>query len=190
MKALIDIDENLLKLSSDDKSYIENVALRNALKAKNCIHLMDDKEKKEWMLHYYYAKTPPKAIEYNVKLYKSLDADAYSLLVEQELFIASGAKNISKAAMDIFTEGWYTLYGKKQVSLADVVSLKEAMLDRNKIAQISNPYMGLAFFENEILRTRLPEEVKELWWKCKISNLTTFIEQMSKTDQIAAANKT
>lgn len=186
MKTLVDIDANLLKLSLDDTSYIENVALNGALKAKNFMHLKDDKNKKEWMLSYMYAKTPPKVIEYNVQLYRSMGVEAYNRLVEQELFVSAGANVVSKGATELFTEGWYTLYGKKVVSLADVVSLKEAMQDRNKVAQIKNPFMGLAFFEIDILRNTLPTDVRVLFWNCKISNLTTFIEQMSKTDQIAA----
>jgi len=186
MKTLVDIDDNLLKLSADDKSYIENVALTAALRAKNFTHLWEEKDKKEWLLPYMYAKTPPKVIEYNVTMYKRLGREDYNVLVDQELYISAGVNVVPKHASDLFTAGWYTSYGKNEVSLPDVVSLRDAMQDSSKITQITNPFMGLAFFEYEILRNKLPEDVRDIYWKCKVSNISTFIEQMTKTDKLAA----
>lgn len=186
MKTLVDIDENSMKLSPDDMSYINHVALDAALKAKNFLHLKEDQDTKAWMIKYMYAKTPPKVIEHNIEIYKKMKVEDYKLFIEQELFISAGAEASAKEAHELFTQGWYTLYGKNAVSLNDVRSLREALQDRAKILQITNPVMGVALFQIEMLRDKLPENIRDLYLKQKISNLTTFIERMASTDQIAA----
>ncbi len=188
MKTLIDIDPNRMKLKTIDLDYIENIALESALKAKNFTHLLDDKNKRAWLLTYMYAKTSPQVIEYNVKLYESLGKENYDLVVKKELCISSGPQSVPPGTSDFFSEGWYTLYGKSKFSLEKVINLKSVMEDPSKLSQDIDPMIGLIYFKYRLVQQTLPLSFQATYWSAKVSNISTFIKQVSQTDQLATKN--
>lgn len=189
MTTLIDIDPSKLKLGPKDKEYIENYALKLALKAKNFTHFLDDGEKKKWMLTYMFAKTQPKDIDGNVELYKGLGLEKYNQLVALEMSISSGSKCVPEGTTDIFTEGWYTLYGKSLFPLEKVIKLKTIMEDPFSYNLHVDPRVGHIYFKYRLVQETVPQDLRQTYWKTKISNISTFIAQVSNTDKIAAQNK-
>lgn len=188
MKTLVDIESTQLKLTSIDKEYIENIALENALKAKNLTSLLNDKDKRAWLLTYMYAKTPPQVIEHNVQLYEHLGKVNYNLLVNKELCISAGPKSVPEGTSDLFTEGWYNLYGKSQFPLENVISLRNVMEDPSKLNQNIDPMIGLIYFKYRLVQQTIPTELQPTYWSAKVSNISSFIKQVSRTDKIAVQN--
>lgn len=193
MRTLVDIDPARLEannkekeLSKADKEYLDDVALKNALKAKNLERFLDNEEKRVWLSHYGYARTAPKTIEYNVKIYQALGRVRFDQFVEQELYISTGTKDLT---LGILTEGWYTQFGLNRFSLADVKSLRDTLEDPSKLNGSTHAKVGHVFFQYRLLQTSLPENLRDMYWKCKISNLTTFINQISAANAMTESKK-
>lgn len=185
MKTLVDIDENRIRLRPIDKQYLTEINLPNTLEIKKCVPMLDDEAKNRWLTHYMYAKTAPEVISGNVELYQCLGKDNYNSYVEREKYISSGPDALSKEVSEFFSTGMYTLYNRSEFPLEDIVRLRKTMKKPSQIVDVP-PRVGYIYFQYRLAQNALPEDSRELYWKTKISNFKTFIEQASRTSQIAA----
>lgn len=201
MQTLINIDVDKIRLTPNDTGYITEIGLPCALEAKKCVHLLDDADKKTWLISYMYAKTSPEVIKENVKLRQSLGKEAHRVYLENEKYISSGPSYSStdglkfelsskgaKEAMEYYTNGWYARFGKNEFSLDQVKSLKSVM-KRPHLSEILNvdPRVLYVYAEYRLAQAAMPIDSQDLYWKTKISNIDTFIKQVSKNSDLAAA---